>query len=654
MVGSDTTLTFYVQIGSICTAAVGLITVLVTRTWPWLKAKIDSRSVEKHAGAELYPAVNVERTIRYYVRPKCQDIDPSGGEEPRLVYGVKQDLFNALDDALNHPTEYRYLMLLADSGMGKTSAMINYYVRHIRSWRRWRRKYNLVIIPLGIPDADERIAAVENKSETIIFLDALDEDTLAIVDYVERLRLLIKATRDFRRVVISCRTQFFSKDEEIPKGTAILKVGSRAAGESAEYVFHKIYISPFSDEQVESYLKKRYPVWKRANRRRAAVMVKKIPYLAVRPMLLTHIDDLVKSKVEMNYPFELYEEMVKAWIDREEGFIQEKEVLRQFSELLAVNLYLNRGARGAEWIPKDELSALAKQWNISLDDWKLSGRSLLNRDASGNYKFAHRSILEYLFVKSFLDGQSQCLTVEWTDQMRTFLWEMLESEMLKTRALPFHNRTSNLYSMPVGELGASLIITTMQEHLDGVGMLPALLAVALDPDGHQDVNTIFFSRYGNAMTTVTMMADIWRCAFEPLSSYPIEHIKTSGYKNLWETFVIAPIVVYDRHAESYELSYSDSEEKKRRVTSISSINKYCDPSNSRSLLIIPVVYEGAIMGLFVAESPRRYAFSYEQMHVIVKFFETKALLEEDAWGKVVPRKIPSSSLNKSLLASSYQ
>ena len=65
MIGADNSLTFYVQIGSLCTATVGLITVLVTRTWPWLKTKIDSRSVEKHAGAELYPAPNVERTIRY-------------------------------------------------------------------------------------------------------------------------------------------------------------------------------------------------------------------------------------------------------------------------------------------------------------------------------------------------------------------------------------------------------------------------------------------------------------------------------------------------------------------------------------------------------------------------------------------------------------
>jgi hypothetical protein len=154
-----------------------------------------------------------------------------------------------LDHALSENTEFGYIILLADSGMGKTSSLLNYYVRHLRGFHK---PFKLVVIPLGIPNADDQIAGIEDKPGTVLFLDALDEDTQGTVDHVERIRLLLAATREFRRVLISSRTQFFRKDEEIPSRTGILKVYSRAANEPGEYVFHKIYLSPFSDKQVKT------------------------------------------------------------------------------------------------------------------------------------------------------------------------------------------------------------------------------------------------------------------------------------------------------------------------------------------------------------------------------------------------------------------
>jgi hypothetical protein len=312
-------LKIFVQIGSIVTALVGLLVILLTKTWPWIKARQARRSIEERIGAEVFPVANIERSIRYYITPYCQDIDPSGGEEPRAVYSVKQNLFKALDTALDNPIEYKYLILLADSGMGKTSALINYYVRHLR---RSSRGFELALIPLGIPDADNRIAAIQNKAKTVLLLDALDEDTLAIVDHVERIQILIKLTHEFLRIIITCRSQFFPRDEEIPMETGLLKIGARAAGEKAEHIFNKLYLSPFTDEQVQAYLKRRYPFWKSSRRKKASKMVRKIPNLTVRPMLLAHIDDLVETGRQINYSFELYEEMVEAWLRREEGLIK--------------------------------------------------------------------------------------------------------------------------------------------------------------------------------------------------------------------------------------------------------------------------------------------------------------------------------------------
>jgi hypothetical protein len=115
--------------------------------------------------------------------------------------------------------------------------------------------------------------------------------------------------------------------------------------------------------------------------------------------------------------------LVEKWLEREEYWI-DKDSLRAFSERLAVGLYTKSQERGAERIPYKELVPLAKEWNISLYDWQIRGRSLLNRDAEGNYKFAHRSIMEYLFVIRLLKGDTNCYNISLTDQMKQFFVEI--------------------------------------------------------------------------------------------------------------------------------------------------------------------------------------------------------------------------------------
>jgi hypothetical protein len=329
-----------------------------------------------------------------------------------------------LDRVFGHPTEFRYIFILADSGMGKTSALINYYVRHLG---RWPKKFKLEYVPLGIPDADQRIDAIQEKEDTILLLDALDEDILALVNYVERLRLIASKTFSFMRVLITCRTQFFARNEEIPQRTGVFKIAARAAGESAEYLFNNIYLSPLSDRQIGRYIRRRYPFWQWSARNRARRLVEKMPSLTVRPMLLAHIDDLIGTGREFKYAFQLYEDMVRAWILREKGFVRDDVALLRFSREMALNLYMNRERRGGERISRLEMEALARTQDISLEGLILTGRSLLNRDAEGNYKFAHRSIMEYLVCAQVIRAPRSLIHLSWTDQMMEFMGEMIES-----------------------------------------------------------------------------------------------------------------------------------------------------------------------------------------------------------------------------------
>jgi hypothetical protein len=133
------------------------------------------------------------------------------------------------------------------------------------------------------------------------------EDTLAHgPDHAERMRTLLSLTRDFERVLISCRTQFFSKDDRDPKRDRKIKLSPRAAGESAEYYFHKIYLSPFNEVSGQQIPQRRYPIWRRGRRKKAHAIVNKIPNLTVRPMLLAHVDDIVQSDRNIHYSYQLY------------------------------------------------------------------------------------------------------------------------------------------------------------------------------------------------------------------------------------------------------------------------------------------------------------------------------------------------------------
>jgi predicted NACHT family NTPase len=185
-------------------------------------------------------------------------MDPAQEKEPGDIFSSNpRKLFTAVDDYLSKDSR-RYLLILADSGMGKTSFFLNYYARNLKRAKRKQRQ--IAIIPLSIKDPDVFIEKIENKSETILFLDAFDEDTLAIVDHRERIRELMNKCNHFKQVVITCRTQFFPKDEEIPKEVdGIIKVGPRKAGEGSAYEFYKIYLSPLTDQQVSKYLKRYYP-----------------------------------------------------------------------------------------------------------------------------------------------------------------------------------------------------------------------------------------------------------------------------------------------------------------------------------------------------------------------------------------------------------
>jgi hypothetical protein len=389
--------------------------------------------LRREFGAEPYDEDQLARALENYIPPLCTNVDPAGAEDLRLVVPFKNPLFEIVDDFLATDRTEKHVLVLADSGMGKTSFLLNYYARNRR--KRRGQQVRIAVVPLGRPDVLERIERIENKRSTVLFLDAFDEDTRAIEDHRTRLGELMDCCSDFRRVLITCRTQFFQSDEEIPRETGVAIITPRKGGESGSYKFYKIYLAPFTAAMVQRYIRTRFPLTQWRRRREAFALVESIPELALRPMLLAVVPDLVLKHKGVRNISDVYAFMIQSWLDRESSWIS-VPILRELSRRIAVNIFLLRGERGHEVIPRSDLSQLLDSEAPTLDKWRLTARSLLNRDAAGNLKFAHRSIMEYLFVREFLEGNELCALVEWTDLMKEFLVTSLTTEPELVRSMP--------------------------------------------------------------------------------------------------------------------------------------------------------------------------------------------------------------------------
>lgn len=208
---------------------------VVFAAWPLWSQWKKRRLLEKQFGSEFFAQQTINLSTRYYIPPHCSDIDPTQEAELRHTFPVRELLFDAIDRFLSDETPYRHCIVLADSGMGKTSFVLNYYARNQQ--RSASRRHRLAIVPLGIRNVLQRIEAITNQEATVLFLDAFDEDTEAIADHHQRLYRLMSACEKFKRVLITCRTQFFPTAQEIPEKTGLIEVGPRLPDQTSSLFF---------------------------------------------------------------------------------------------------------------------------------------------------------------------------------------------------------------------------------------------------------------------------------------------------------------------------------------------------------------------------------------------------------------------------------
>lgn len=365
----------------------------------------------------------IDLLVPYYVIPFAQNLNPADTMEMDTGLIARNDIFSLLNHFLIGDARYSHAFILSDAGMGKTSLLTMIKLAHMIDLTV--DKYNVELFKLGEDTFDE-LDRIHSANNTILLLDALDEDAEAWENFYTRLQLILQKTKPFRKVIITCRTQFFPHSHE---------EDGKVPGQISLHGFKcsKLFLSPFNDYQVKEYLQNKFKSEEKILK--AQKIVDRMRSLRFRPMLLSYIDLLLNSMVNYTTAYAIYEDLVNEWLNRElrKGVIKNKKPLINACKILAFQMYDNNKSRH---IDEHRIWELTKQ----VDDMKelpylsLEGRSLLNITSDKRYKFAHFSIQEFFVTQKLLNWNPR-IFIENTDQVVNFINDYLSYNKLSSKNL---------------------------------------------------------------------------------------------------------------------------------------------------------------------------------------------------------------------------
>ncbi|MEK6968720.1 MAG: hypothetical protein AABX51_08930 [Nanoarchaeota archaeon] len=402
-----------------------LIALIAWQLYEWLK-RLQQRFNDSRKAKDLKPEFDY-KTIKHlrdiFIPTRYARITPNRYENPHEAHkhNDPQKLIPfMIKKSFNERVENeKFYLVLGDSGMGKTAFMVNLYMAY-HSFFNFRQKHKMKLLRFQPPEIDkatdivDRIKDIkdEDAKNMILLLDGLDEDPFILSKdpnlsdddaFIKRINIIASNTRRFSDVVITCRTQYFPQQELQDYELNVRKP------DSGLYKLNKYYLFPFSDSEVQKYLNKKYGIikfWNWSKKRKADKLVKNSHKLMSRPMLLSYLNDLVIDEKKYQFSYQIYETLVEKWLIRESEKWKKGDEQKQFKENLhklasetAMHIYQNWQTNGVLHILKDDALQIAKTHNIDLKPDEVKGKSLLTCDPLLNWKFAHKSILEYFLAK---------------------------------------------------------------------------------------------------------------------------------------------------------------------------------------------------------------------------------------------------------------
>ncbi len=389
---------------------------IITDNLEGLRGQDDIIDLEKNFGS-------IEYLIPYYVIPSAQNLNPADTIDDDTGLIAKNDVFNLLDAFLSGHPRYSHAFVLSDAGMGKTSLLT--IIKISASLNLTNSSFNVYLFKLGT-DTLDKINGIPAPTDSILLLDALDEDKEAWDNFYTRLQMLLQHTKSFRKVIITCRTQFFPHSYE---------EDGKVPGQISLHGFHcsKVFLSPFDDLQVSEYINKRFK--DQIDKDKAFSIVKKMRSLRFRPMLLSYIDFLLEEDQQYLTAYDIYEQLVNEWLNRElrKGVISNKDPLKKACEIIAFEMYLNGKSRTIE--QHTIVGICNDTYGIKeLPYLSVEGRSLLNITSDEKYKFAHFSIQEFFVANKLINWEGRKF-IENTDQVINFVADLITKRKVKNKNL---------------------------------------------------------------------------------------------------------------------------------------------------------------------------------------------------------------------------
>jgi len=386
-----------------------------------------------------------EGNYQLFIPTKFQNYPPNDYPDPHDSLIVSSELLieKYINDILNRKNTNRDLYcVLGGSGMGKTTFAIHLFKEYVWKYKKETLPFEISLFSLSDDSVIEKINEIANQKEHVLILDALDESSQATKDFAAYIDKLEKAIKDFRIVVITCRTQFFKKEEEELKESKLRNYGINKGFRT----YNRQYISPLADNDIVDYIDKKYPfsllrpsTYKNKKKReKAKLIIRSSGNIMVRPLMLSYIDSLLGDSNDIVSTNDMYHHLISSWIGREadmisgaEERVKIKDAIWSLSQKLAINLYKNRRRRNGYYIPSDEFDQFKVMNGYDSIDYSFDSRSLVNRNSSGDIKFAHKSFLEFFLAKEKWEHPDFSIDFEGMDMALLFIKEMFQKEVDK-------------------------------------------------------------------------------------------------------------------------------------------------------------------------------------------------------------------------------
>lgn len=249
-----------------------------------------------------------------------------------------------------------------------------------------------------------------NSNMLLLVFDGFDEMATKSSKRItiENFRRIADLARGQTKMLLTCRTHYFRTrvaERELLKGSLDMEIGRHVRSAAT---FDIMYLREFEDDQIRLFLKRHTSKWRSIWSTIGSTY--NLGDLAKRPVLLEMIlktVSAIKAKKDINI-CDLYKFYTDIWIEREDWHsVMTLEGKRLFMENLAYRMHKESDSGEDYAIHYSKLPTPIREHfredivtrdDLDYYDHDTRTCSFLNRTAKGNYKFIHKSFMEYFLA----------------------------------------------------------------------------------------------------------------------------------------------------------------------------------------------------------------------------------------------------------------